>query len=241
MCFSLRRAVGVASGSITLVQTDDISVIKVLTAAHAGCVMSLAWNGSVLASSGLDGKIRTWDVATVETATALKTHTMSDTDSKILLNIESRQQHLAFSPDGKRLAVAGLPAVHVLDAATLQPMQELSRGAAPSSTLAWSPNSLYLAVGGCAEEEGALCKVLVWNTAKGTVVQDFDSASNISCLAFADNKVRLSRHRVRYRIHSHRLSPPCFHRMSSPRATRTAGCAAWKRWTLPCTRHPLQT
>ena len=152
--------------------------------------MSLAWSGSVLASAGLDGKIRTWDVASVGAADALKTHTLNQAEQKILLDIESRQQQISFSPDGKRLAVAGLVAVHVLDAATLEATQELSRGAAPSSTLAWSPNGLYLAAGGCAEEEGAVCKVHVWNTAKGTVVQDFDSSTNISCLVFSDSTVR---------------------------------------------------
>ncbi len=154
--------------------------------------MSLAFHGSTLASSGIDGKIRTWEVPTVEAAKPQETHTFSSPSEKLLLDISSRQQQLAFSPDGSRLAVAGLATVQVLDSTTFKVTQQLTRGASPTSTLAWSPNGLYLAVGGCAEEEGDVCKVHVWNTARASVVQDFDSNTNISCLAFSITKVCVS-------------------------------------------------
>jgi serine/threonine protein kinase/WD40 repeat protein len=65
---------------------------------------------------------------------------------------------LAFSPDGRKLAVATNPGrVRVRDAATGEKLQEISTGRPTATCLAFSPDSTTLAIGG-----GKEAKVTLW-------------------------------------------------------------------------------
>lgn len=94
--------------------------------AHAGGVLALAWQraGNAFATSGQDGQVRLWDSRTGE--------------FRVLLQERGWTEHLAFSDNGKLLAVATGKLLRVYDAdAALRAQPEPHPGTL--SALAWRP------------------------------------------------------------------------------------------------------
>jgi len=70
---------------------------------HAGGVLAVAWQpaGALFASSGQDGEVRLWDSRA--------------TESRVIHSAGEWSEHLAFSGNGKLLAVANASRLHVFD------------------------------------------------------------------------------------------------------------------------------
>lgn len=182
-------AIALGDGSVVLLSTVDITDVKILSAAHKGACMAVAWKGhSTLASAGVDGVVRLWDASTVSATSGTGQRTLPGATSLLALSL--RCQGLAFSPDGRHLAVAGRPDVLLLDAATLDTLATLTRSPQPSSCVAWSANGLYLAASDLDEEAGS-SRVHIWNVPQRSVAEVWECENLITGLALSASKVRL--------------------------------------------------
>lgn len=101
---------------------------------HAGGALAVTAQraGPLFASSGQDGEVRLWD---------------SRTDASQLLTRGEWSEHLAFSPDGRSLAVATGRRLRLFDANGQETMQ-LPEGSGAILALAWKPMGRELAVVG---------------------------------------------------------------------------------------------
>jgi WD40 repeat protein len=99
---------------------------------HAGGALALAWQpaGALFASSGQDGAVRLWD--------------SRNTDSRVIHTHREWTEHLAFSGNGKLLAVGNATRLHIFDSAGVE--QTLIAGHAGNiAALAWRPKSTEVA------------------------------------------------------------------------------------------------
>jgi WD40 repeat protein len=110
-------------------------------------------DGTALASAGVDGTVRVWDVATGAEARVLSGHQGFAAD-------------VSFSPDGRRLASAGFSdlAVRVWDAATGQELHTLRGHGHQLTGVSFSPDGRRLASAGYGGE------VRLWDPATGQEV-----------------------------------------------------------------------
>ncbi|MGH8232195.1 MAG: WD40 repeat domain-containing protein, partial [Steroidobacteraceae bacterium] len=102
---------------------------------HAGGVLALAWQaaGRLLASSGQDGLVRLWDTRSL--------------DSKQLLAAKAWSEHLAFSDNGRLLAVGNARTLHLFDQQG-QPQHQFTEHAGVITAIAWRPKSSEIAAVG---------------------------------------------------------------------------------------------
>src|SRR5262245_34765553 len=108
-------------------------------------------DGKLLATGGLDGTIRIWEIATGNLVRALIGH-------------DSYVYGLAFSPTGRYLASGGSfdATVRIWEVATGQPLKILKGHPAYVTQVAWTPDGMrMIAVGGTSGE------VSVWDIATG--------------------------------------------------------------------------
>lgn len=103
-------------------------------------------DGATLTSSGVDGKIRSWDTQTWEHKTTL-THTQ-------------RMHAIALSPEGATLAIGGDEEIWLWDVATRQIKTALSGHTASIDFLAFSPDGTTLTSKSCEE-------ILLWDAQTG--------------------------------------------------------------------------
>ena len=103
-------------------------------------------DGATLTSSGVDGKIRSWDTQTWEHKTTL-THTQ-------------RMHAIALSPEGATLATGGDEEIWLWDVATRQIKTALSGHTASIDFLAFSPDGTTLTSKSCEE-------ILLWDAQTG--------------------------------------------------------------------------
>jgi WD40 repeat protein len=124
-----------ASGDGELVRVDARreAPLRVL-GAHSGGALAVAWQraGPLFASSGQDGEVRLWD---------------SRSDTAEVIASGDWSEHLAFSPDGRSLAVATGRRLRLFDANGQEAMQ-LPEGASGILALAWKPMGRELAAVG---------------------------------------------------------------------------------------------
>ena len=124
---------------------------KAFLKGHTGPVNSVAFSpdGRILASGSFDNTIRIWDVATgSNTATIQSVPMISVTvNGSSTVGVAVAANSLAFSPDGRTLAVGnGDSTVGLWDVATRKSIAVLSGDVGPA-TVAFSPNNTFLAVG----------------------------------------------------------------------------------------------
>ncbi|HEY1725235.1 MAG TPA: hypothetical protein VGF89_07425 [Steroidobacteraceae bacterium] len=102
---------------------------------HAGGVLALAWQaaGPLLASSGQDGLVRLWDTRSL--------------DAKQLLTGKEWSERLAFSDNGRLLAVASGRTLHLFDPQG-ESQHRFSEHAGVIAAIAWRPKSSELAAVG---------------------------------------------------------------------------------------------
>jgi hypothetical protein len=144
---------------------------------HAGGVAGVAFSadGKLLASAGNDGVLRLWDVVTRKEVRQFPIP--NDLGGA-----------LAFSPDGRRLALVGLnfgprggSTPRVFDLSTGKELFQLS-GARPLVSVAYSPDGRLLATGSDTRGDG----VQLWDPATGREVgRCAGTGRGVFCLAFA--------------------------------------------------------
>ncbi|HEY3730517.1 MAG TPA: hypothetical protein VGL28_04575 [Steroidobacteraceae bacterium] len=102
---------------------------------HAGGVLALAWQagGQQLASSGQDGLVRLWDTRSLE--------------CKQLLQAKEWSERLAFSDDGRLLAVASARSLHLFNQRG-EPQHQFTEHAGVIAAIAWRPKSSEIAAVG---------------------------------------------------------------------------------------------
>jgi WD40 repeat protein len=153
-------ASGSEDATIRLWETGTGKELRRLTG-HTGPVaaVALSANGRTLVSGGSDGTIRQWDTTS---GRELRKFTVSGEKSQV--------GALAVSPDGKALASAETPnLVRLLDMATGKETQSWSAAPPNAWSLAFSPDSKYVAVRGTGG-------IQVWETASGNEIGSFQES-----------------------------------------------------------------
>jgi WD40 repeat protein/tRNA A-37 threonylcarbamoyl transferase component Bud32 len=177
---------------------------------------TLSKDGQLLAAAGDDHTVRVWDAATGRPLPSSQRHRQKvsyvafSPDSRFLasasddgtakvwevrknrevfsLRMDGGARRLAFSPDGKQLALVG-PGVLVIvcDAATGKKLFALPAPGERVFAVAFSPDSQFLATGGRDD------KVRVWNARDGKEVRYFTARHNgVYAVAFSPNGNRLA-------------------------------------------------
>jgi WD40 repeat protein len=116
--------------------------------------------------------VKVWDAKTL----VLK-QTLGDNDSQLV--------HVAFSPDGKRLAASdpGKKRVYLWSAGTGVLERTLQSGAAQPWSVAFSPDGKSLVAGG--QKPGGEGEVLLWSTETGALKHALKQARFVSAVAFS--------------------------------------------------------
>ena len=150
---STRNDVASASSAGIRLWTVATGSEKAFLKGHTDSVNSVAFspNGKILASGSFDNTIRFWDVATGKNTATMKAVpkiSVADNGSSIVaFGAAVSANSVAFSPDGKTLAVGnGNETVTLWDVATHKSIAIL-RGHLGLVTVAFSPDGKRLAVG----------------------------------------------------------------------------------------------
>ncbi len=146
--------------------TEHIQGMPLTYTGHADAVNAVAWypNGLYIASASKDQTVHVWDAPgnrNSRLGNTLVVYSESPTDVPGF----AWSPALAWSPDSKRIASTGGMAMQVWDAETgkhalyySDPAQNVPTSASgPASSVAWSPNGLYLVSG--------MITVAIWDVA----------------------------------------------------------------------------
>lgn len=160
-------AAGTASGKVFVFDASAGDLLHTLDA-HAHGVLSLAWGRKWLASAGQDGRARLWDTR----------------QGQALAELPGKSawvQHLAWTPDGKRLASAGGKTARLWDESGTQ-LQEFTAPAGING-LGWNGVGGLLAAAAGSE-------VLVWRAVDGGLDRTLKWASTLLNLSWSpDGKI----------------------------------------------------
>jgi WD40 repeat protein len=157
-------AIGSGDGAVRLMDANCTAPIAVLRG-HKGSALTVAFSpdGTQLASCGVDGTVRLWDLSTRSTRAVLK-----EPGAAIVYSV-------AYSADGRLLASAAQDkSVHFWDTATCQMVAALPHLSAVYS-VAFSPDGRRLAAG-CADNSIRLWDVATAVRGAGRVVPEAEVA-----------------------------------------------------------------
>ncbi len=143
------------------------AVVQRLPAAHQKAITQVAWSpdGSRLASSGLDGKVRVWELATG------KQSCESERPEAILA--------VAWSPDSKYVAFTGpFQGIYVLESVTGKVLYVMSRHTSQVTSLSWSADGKRLA--SCGQDQ----TVKIWDAAQRRHLFSFLRPNRVQCVSW---------------------------------------------------------
>ncbi|HEV3163433.1 MAG TPA: protein kinase [Isosphaeraceae bacterium] len=142
---------------------------------HTGAVpaSALSPDGKRMASGGVDGSIRLWDMQTGVSVRTLSGHSWVVTS-------------LAFSPDGTRLVSSSLDqTMRLWDPASGEMIQSISNPAMPVRAVAFSPRGDLIA-SGAGDDQRGLGELRLWDAGNGKPKKSFRSPGGlINAVAFS--------------------------------------------------------
>ncbi|MCC7462337.1 MAG: hypothetical protein IT480_07735 [Gammaproteobacteria bacterium] len=127
-----RALLGLGEGGLALLELRGADPVVTEIGRHAGGVLAVAWSaaGARLATSGQDGRVCLWDARTLE--------------SRELIAQSQWCEHLAFAPDGQRLAVTVQRELRIFDAEGSE-CARFDNQPGVINAMAWRPKSLEIA------------------------------------------------------------------------------------------------
>lgn len=198
-----------AGGAVVLRSMPDLKVARRLEHPGGATALAFAPGGAALATTGYDGVVRLWDVATGRALGILKgakgtnwtvdyapdgrqlaaagedglVRIWSPASGRLLRSLAGHQRNVwevRFSPDGKRLASGSFDStVRLWDSATGAPLATLADHEQAVVGLAWSPDGRWLATGG----DDSTTRLR--RAADGRAVRRLDVGNHVYKLAFS--------------------------------------------------------
>jgi WD40 repeat protein len=175
----------IATGSLdTTVQVwNPISGATVYTYhGHTDAVFDLAWSpdSQRIVSASADGTVQIWQALTGK---RIATYTGPSN----LRSGVAASNAVAFSPDGKQVAIGGVGPATLIDAATARIIGYYGPHGGETHAVAFSPDGRYLAIG---RDDST---IQVWNVATGTSAYTYSGHNNdIFTLAWSPNGKRIA-------------------------------------------------
>lgn len=168
----------VTSGSL-------LGVIKEFDGPVNDVVFSL--DGEKLATVDQDGLVRIWDVTSVFGRSPGESNLLEITETVFIKHISDKAHDVAFSPDGKRIAVF-IPSVGIIvwELDSGKQVLEIPEGTDFTSGIAFSPNGEFLASG-----SGDL-GTAVWDPETGEQMMFFPETAPITKVAFSQDSFTLA-------------------------------------------------
>jgi WD40 repeat protein len=161
-------------------------------AGYKSHVQAVAWSpdGKMLAGAAKDGTVKLWEAATGKERLSFRATTGKEQRGFLGWG---GVKALAFSPDGRRLAVAAGTTITLREAGTGKVLVTMEGYSHEADSLAFSPDGRRLASGGGEGELGRGGGVKLWDTATGLEVLSLGGPSEaISAVAFSPDGRRLA-------------------------------------------------
>jgi WD40 repeat protein len=159
-------------------------------------VQAVAWSpdGKMLAGAAKDGTVKLWEVATGKERLSFQAGPGKEQPGFRLGFLGGAGvKAVAFSPDGRRLAVAAGTTITLREAGTGKVLLTMEGYSHEADSLTFSPDGRRLASGGGEGELGRGGGVKLWDTATGLEVMRMGGPSDvISCMAFSRDSGRLA-------------------------------------------------
>lgn len=198
-----------ASGLVVLRRISDLKVVRRIEHPGGATVLAFAPDGLTLATSGYDGAVRLWDIATGRPLRMLggangtvwtldyspdgrklaaagedkRVRIWRAADGRLLHTLRGHERNVwevRFSPDGRRLASGSFDSTARLwDAATGAPLATLKDHEQAVVGLAWSPDGRWLAT------SGDDSTIRLRRSADGKAVRRIDVGNHAYKLAFS--------------------------------------------------------
>jgi WD40 repeat protein len=178
------KRIASASGDHTAQVWDAANGGHVLTyRGHSSDVLTIAWSpdGRCIASTSDDGTVQIWDAFTGQ-------HVLTYTGpSSVRGSAPAAANAVAFSPDGKYLAIGGVGAAVLLDASTAKVLGYYGPHGGEAHAVAFSPDGRYLAIG---RDDSS---VQVWNVVSVSNVYTYSGHStDVFTLAWSPDGKRIA-------------------------------------------------
>jgi WD40 repeat protein len=192
------RSLAIARGGKVLASAGDEHIIQLWDpesgkalaqmAGHADWIVALAFDppGKRLASAGFDGTLCIWDVSTAKKVLAAPSQPLPQ--AKAPPEAANAALALAYSPDGKMLALGGSDGrIHLFDANDGKFVRSLAGHQGPVTTVAFHPAGAVLASGSKDDT------VRLWNTSGGQLVKTLEGHTAwVESIVFVARGARLA-------------------------------------------------